>query len=151
MASNNQIWQYAISVVKNGVSANEGFRQITRTELGIRRQDWLATVRAAREELERNAQAYDRQGNRRPYRREILAMQTVTATGFMQHIDIWVKDNETGEIYPRPYSIRTDDLLTHDDAIATALDRYSDSAKFYGETILGAAYSTTFELIPGEQ
>lgn len=142
-------WQYAITAVKQGISANESLTRLAAAGQGIRRSDWLALMREAREELARNAKAYDRQGNRRPYRREIFAMTTTGATGYLQHVDIWVKDKETGEIFARPYSLRTDDLMTHDDAVETALDRYEAFATEYGQSILGAAYGSTYELVPG--
>lgn len=146
--SDDQIWKAALHVAKTGMSANEGLRQLRQAFLGIRREDWLATVRAAREHLASAAGAVDRPGGMRPLVRDIFIMTTVIETGFMQHVDIWVKSRETGEVYPRPFSIRTDDLMTHDDAIATALDQFESHADFYGEVILGAAYRSTYQLVP---
>lgn len=145
------LWQFAISAVKANLSANEALRQLQAAGAGIRRADYLAVHREARAELAINAKAYDRAGNRRPYVSETLAIETTTATGFLQHVDIWVRDNETGEIYARTYSIRTDELMTHDDAIETALDRYEGHAERYGHTILGAAYSATYTYVPRGQ
>lgn len=141
----------AIRAVKDGMSANESLRQLRAAGSGIRRADWLALVREVRDTLESNATGIDRPGWRKPLTSEILVMTTVVETGFMQHIDIWVRDNESGEIRIRPYSIRTDDLLTHDDAIETALDQFAGHAKRYGETILGGSYLSTYVLIPKSQ
>lgn len=138
----------AISAVKRNLSANEALRELRDLGYGIRRQDWLALVREVRGTLETRATGIGRQGDRKPTNSEIFVMTTAIETGFMQHIDIWVKDQETGEIRIRPYSIRTDDLMTHDDAIATALDNFGVHAKKYGETILGASYLGTYILIP---
>lgn len=138
----------AISAVKRGLSANEGLRQYLQAGGHVRRQDWLALVREVRGTLETRATGIGRQGDRKPTRSEIFVMTTVLETGYMQHVDIWVKDRETGEIGIRPYSIRTDDLLTHDDAIETALDRMAVHAENYNETILGGSYLGTYILIP---
>lgn len=141
-------FNFATFIVKEGLSANEGLAQLRAMGHGVRRADWLDMVRTVRDNLDEIAASQTRTGNRRPYRKEIMFMATAGVTGFMQHVNIWVKDNDTGEIFPRPYSIRTDDLMTHDDAIETALDRYADSAEHYGQKILGATYMTTFELGP---
>lgn len=138
----------AISAVKRNLSANESLRELRDLGYGIRRQDWLALVREVRGTLETRATGMGRDGTRRPTRSEIFVMTTVIETGFMQHIDVWVKDRETGEIGIRPYSIRTDELMTHDDAIETALDRMAAHAENYGETILGGSYLGTYILVP---
>lgn len=138
----------AIRAVKEGLSANESLRQLRAAGSGVRRQDWLALMREVRDQLEVNAVGMTRPGNRAPLASEIFVMTTVIETGFMQHIDIWVKSHETGEIGIRPYSIRTDDLLTHDDAVETALDQFGAHADNYGETILGATYHSTYILAP---
>jgi hypothetical protein len=75
-------------------------------------------------------------------------MTTVSAAGFMQYVDVWVKDRDTGEIRIRPYSIRTDELMTRGDAVATAIDRMETHADGYGERILGALYTATYILVP---
>lgn len=138
----------AIRAVKEGISANQALRDLRAAGSGIRRGDWLALMREARGQLEANASAFNRIGNRIPASSEVFIMTTVTGTGFLQHIDIWVKDHETGEIRIRPYSIRTEDLMTHDDAIETALDQFRTHADNYGETILGASYHSTYVLVP---
>lgn len=148
MASDNELIAYIRAALRAGESANQAFRTAVGTTVGIRRQDFLSLYRQVKGDIERQATGIDRPGNRRPFSREVVAMFTVVETGFMQHLDIWVKDRETGEIYPRPFSIRTDDLMTHDDAIATGLEAFSEHADSYGETILGATYRSTYALVP---
>lgn len=148
MAGDNELIHYIRAAVRAGESANQAFRTAVGTTVGIRRADFLSLYRQVRDDIQRQSTGIDRPGDRRPFQREIVAMFTVVETGFMQHLDIWVKDRETGEIYPRPFSIRTDDLLTHDDAIATALEAFEEHADTYGETILGASYRSTYELVP---
>lgn len=86
--------------------------------------------------------------NRRPLAAEIQPFPTKTATGYMQYIDVYTRDEATGLVQVRPYTIRTDDLFTRGDAIETALDRFTASAEKYKESILGAAYMATYLLGP---
>lgn len=144
----NELVQFLKSAIKEGLSANEAFRQSTRTEIGIRRADFLDLFKQLKGEIQAGVTAIDRPGDRRPFAREIFVMETEIATGFMQHIDVWVRDRETGDIYPRPFSIATDELLTHDDAIETALEQFGVHAEKYGETILGATYRSTYVMAP---
>jgi len=138
----------AIRSVKAGMSANASLEAMKAAGLGVRRQDWLSLVREVRAALEANAIDTMQPLARAPFTTEWRVMTTATASGFMQYIDVWVKDRETGEIRIRPYSIRTDDLLTRADAVATAIDRLEQSADLYGERILGAVYTATYVLVP---
>lgn len=142
MANNVNPW--AVAAARGRMSANEALQQARAGGSGIRRQDFLTLVREIRGELESRTVGYDRRGDRRPYQREIGLFYGGQAGGYLQYVDIWVKDKETGEIYPRPYGLSTPDLMSHDDVIATALDRYSEHADAYGETILGASYMATY-------
>ena len=146
--ADNELIGFIRSAIKGQLSANRALEDLRATGHGIRRADFLDLYRQMRDDMIAQTGAVDRPGDRRPYSREIFVMTTVIETGFMQHIDIWVKDRETGEIRPRPFSIRTDDLMTHDDAIATGLEQFSAHADFYGETILGATYRSTYVLVP---
>jgi hypothetical protein len=148
VAGDINIPAFARQIIKEGRSANSGLTELKALGAGIRRQDWLSIVREVRTAMESQATGIDRPGHRRPYRREILVMSTTVATGFIQYVDVWVKDGDTGEIGIRPYGIRTDDLMTHDDAIETALDRMTEHSGDYNEMILGGTYMATYELIP---
>ena len=138
----------AIKVVKGGMSANEGLQILKAQGMGVRRQDWLSLVREVKAAIAANALETMQPLDRAPFTSEWKVMTTATATGFMQYIDVWVKDRDTGEIRIRPFSIRTDDLLTRADAVATAIDRMESSMDFYGERILGAVYTSTYVLVP---
>lgn len=141
----------AIKAAKAGLSANAGLERAKAADVSIRRQDWLALYREVKAALKAGAIDTMQPLGRRPYATEFKVMSTVEATGFMQYIDIWVKDRETGEIRIRPYSIRSDEPMIRADAVATALDRMAEHADFYGERILGAVYTGTYILVPRGQ
>lgn len=144
----NEVRQWALRAAKGAVSANAALTELKALDSGIRRQDFLALVREFRGDLALNLSGIDRPGSRRPFTREITLVTSTVATGYTQMVDIWVKDIDTGEIFSRPYGIRTDDLMTHDDAIETALDRYSAHAEGYGQTILAGTYGGTLLWAP---
>lgn len=144
----NSYAAYARDALRRGLSANQALRELRAAGQGIRRQDWLSLYRQLDDTLKSRATGIDRPGGRRPYQREILVMSTATATGYLQYVDVWVKNRSTGEISARPYGIATDDLMTHDDAIETAVDRMQAFADDYDEVILGGTYLTTYMMVP---
>jgi hypothetical protein len=144
------VFQFGIRAIKEGLSANESLRQLRAAGMGIRRQDWLTLMREVRLHLETQGSGqFYAAWDRKPSGNELLIWSAPSATGFMQYINIWVKDRTTGEISIRPYGLRTDDLMTHGDAIETAIDQFGRHAPDYGETILGASYGSTYIFGPG--
>lgn len=141
--------KFIAQLVKAGLSGNAIQDRLRQEGWGMRRESAQDLIRQIRNTLKTQATGIDRDGSRKPFRKEILFMATALESGFLQYVDIWVKVDATGEIYPRPFTIKTDQLWTHDDVIATALDRYADMAPDYGEKILGASYMATYEMVPG--
>jgi hypothetical protein len=81
---------------------------------------------------------------------EINVLPTRTATGFIQNVDVYVQDRTSGLVEIRPWSIRTNDLLSRRAAINDAVTLFGDAALAgqYDEVVLGATYTGTFELSP---
>lgn len=140
---------WAVRTVKLGLSANEGFRQLQEAGLGVRRATWLRLVSEARLQLATKILAIDVTLSLRPAGNQITAMTTTTGSGYLQQVDVWVRDRSTGLVGTRPYSLATDVLMTHGDAIATAIDKFTDNASQYDEQVLGATYAGTYLMIPG--
>lgn len=147
MADETPLWA-AIQSVKAGLSANQGLEMAKQAGVSIRRQDWLALVRTVREAIDLGAVETMQPLDRRPFTTEYRIMRTVTATGIMQYVDVWVKDRETGEIRIRPFQITSDEPMTRADAVATAIDRLQQSEDLYGERVLGGVYAATFLMVP---
>lgn len=138
----------AIRTVKEGLSANEGLRLSRESGIGIRRQDWLTLVREVRTAIAAGTIETMQPLELRPFATEAIPLQTVGATGFIQYIDVWVRDRETGEIRIRPYAVHTEELMARGDVVATAIDRMQRYEDLYGERILGGVYAATHILVP---
>lgn len=142
------VWA-AIQAAKSGLSANAGLKAFQAGGGSIRRATWLRVYAEVKSSLADQVDEISRPLNRKPTGDEINVFSAVKATGYMQHVDIYVREKETGLVYARPYSIRTEDLMTRADVIETALSRFQDHADAYGEVVLGAAYVSTYIFAPG--
>lgn len=86
--------------------------------------------------------------NRRPASNEVQRYSSRTATGYMQQVELTVRDRRSHLTLTKRFTYRTDTLVTRNRAVTAAIDTYAGASDAYEEDILGAAYTGTFELFP---
>lgn len=143
----------AIKSIKDGLSARAGLRAYRSGGGAIRDATWFRMVAEARRSIGESLAEATRPLSRRPTGNEITTFTTVKAQGFIQQVDVYVLDRATGLVETRPHSIRTDTLLSRRSAIRDAVTLFQDAIDVnpdvYDEEILGAAYTGTYQLVPG--
>lgn len=142
----------AIRTVKSKIGTWTGYAQYSALDDTIDRATWARAVGQARAALANRVDEVTRPLNRRPAPGEITQYTSRRATGFMQYVDVYVRDRETGVVEARPWAMRTDQLRSRQSVITSALARYEAATlpegTFEGEQIIGAAYAGTVEMIP---
>jgi len=136
--------------IKQGLSANAALRALRAAGGAIARGTWLRLYAQTRAEMDAESAEVSRPLDRRPRASEITYYETKQATGYLQHVDIYVRDRATGEVLAQPYSVKSDSLMTRADVIETALEAYGQHAERYGQTVLGATYTSTYLFAPSE-
>ncbi len=137
------VWR-AAQAARQGLSANEAYRQAHARGESMARGTFLKLYGAIRADYANQVAAVTRPLSSKPTASEILPYNAPHETGYMQYVDVWVKDRATGEVFARPYGVRTDDLLSHGDVIETAVANYGQHADKYGEQVLGGTYTSTY-------
>lgn len=148
----------AIRTIKDRIGTWVGYERYTALVPDISREDWARAIGDARAALANRVSELTRPLNRRPvpgtpevtpYRGRV-----VSARGYMQYVDVFVRDRETGIVEPRPFAVRSSELRSRASVITTALSRYEAATlpegTFEGEVIVGAAYAGTVEFLPPE-
>lgn len=142
----------AIRTVKERIGTWVGFARIQAIAPEVTKAEWAQAIGQAQAALANRMIEATRPLNRRPTASEIVAYTSRRATGFLQQLEIFVRDRDTGLIESRPYTIRTQVLRSRGSVVAEGLRRYQDAVDNnpddYPEDILGAAYAGTLELIP---
>jgi hypothetical protein len=143
----------AIRTVKSRIGTWNGYEQFRELVPEVTRDEWAQAIGQARAALSNRVSELTRPLNRRPTPAEVTTYTTRNARGFMQQLDIFVRDRDTGLVEARPYTIRGTSLRSRSAIMAEALSRYQDAIDNnpddYPEDILGAAYVGTYELVPG--
>jgi hypothetical protein len=142
----------AIRTVRDRIGTWVGYERFTAQVPGLSREDWARAIGEARAALANRVGELTRPLNRRPTAGEITAYTSRAARGFMQYVDVFVRDRETGLVTTRPFAIRSDVLRSRGAIVTAALSRYEAATlpegTFEGEIIVGAAYAGTVEFIP---
>jgi hypothetical protein len=148
---------HVIGAIRDGLSANAGYQRFQAErhaagEQGIRRETWLRLTGEVRAAQLAVSVEITRPQDRRPLKSEIQVMTSKTADGYMQYVDVYVRDKQTGLVEARPFTIAGDSLMTRADAVETAIERYARAIESdpssYDEAILGAVYMNTYQLVP---
>jgi hypothetical protein len=142
----------AQATVRAGLSANAGYRAFQAGGGSIQRATWLRTVAEVRARASDYLEESGRPQNRRPTADEITQLSTKHQARFIQQVDVYVRDRDTGEIDVKSFSWRGQALITRKAAINEALAAFdtgiTGSPDRFNETVLGATYTGTIQLVP---
>jgi hypothetical protein len=143
----------AIRTVKSKLGTWAGYEHFQQLTPEVTRAEWARAIGEAKQALSMRASELTRPLNRRPVGAEISRYTSVRQTGFLQQIDVYVRDRDTGLIESRPYTIKTQTLRSRQNVVNEGLSRYQNAIDTdpsnYPEDVLGAAYVGTYELVPG--
>lgn len=137
------------------MSARSGLRAYREAGARIGDAKWFRLVAEVRVNLGSRLDEAQRSLTRKPAGDEIRTFTTRRHTGYIQQLEIYVFDKELGEVVAKPYSWRTDRLITRGRAITEAIAEFNqgiqDSPTEFNEEVLGGAYVGTYQLIPEEE
>lgn len=145
--------------VKHGLSANEALRIAQGLGVGIRRADFLSAYGQIKVNNTYRAAAISTIITAFPSNTEIGKLPTNTATGYVQYVDLFLRDKAGGPVYTRHQALRTDTLFSKEGAIdfltskyRTAIDNAKVRAPQWGtgtdEVVIGGIYIGTHQFEP---
>jgi hypothetical protein len=137
------------------MSANAAYNAFRSGGGSMRRSTWLKLYAETKAQFSQQADAMTRPLDRRPLAGEMSALRGRVDFGYIQSVQVYVLDKVTGTVQQRWFNVRTDQLMTHGDAIDTALDKFSQATgkegSFPDDVVLGAAYSGTYIHAPFDE
>jgi hypothetical protein len=141
--------QWALNSVLTGQSARAGLGAYRAAGGRLGSQSWYRLVGEIQASLAAREGIYDEPLNLRPVAAEIRTWTTAKARGYIQQVEVLVREKTTGQIVSVPFSVHGRSLVSRRNAIQQALDVYSDdNAKRYDQVVLGAVYTGTYEARP---
>lgn len=143
----------AVLAVKAGMSARAGLAAARAAGVSVRDATWFRIVGEVRRSLANQIDEANRPLNRRPTMDEVSTLTTKSAEGFVQYADVFVRDRDTGIVSTRHYAVRGASLQSRGSITKKAIERFSvettPEGNYSRETVLGAAYTATYQMVPG--
>jgi len=141
--------QWALLSVQEGMSGRQGLAAYREAGGRLGTGSWYRLVGEIQRGLSDREGVYDEPLNLRPVASEIRTWTTSKARGYIQQVEVLVREKATGQIISVPFSVQGRSLVSRRNAIRQALDVYSDdNAKKYDQVVLGAVYTGTYEARP---
>lgn len=138
----------ALIAAKAGMSANAFVRELAQSGYGARRSEVLALYKTARGIVARTAEEPFRPLNSVPSASEIGTWPTRGATGIAQTVTLTYRDRTTGTIKQTWYRSVSPNGISRSEAIAAAIDAYSEHAESYEQDLIGAVHTSAYNLSP---
>jgi hypothetical protein len=140
---------WALEGVQEGLSARAALRAFRDAGGRVADATWYKVYGEVAAQVSLREGIYNEPQNLRPTGEEIKVWTTTKAKGYVQQVEVLVREQGTGEIISIPFSGMGRTLRSRRAVIAEALETYSDeNAERYGQTILGAVYTGTYEARP---
>lgn len=144
----------AIRGVREGLSANKTLEAYRAAGGRIGRQAWLRLYSQVDRVIQSRKGEATAPLDAVPGQESIRTMASQNATGYMQVVDVRYRIKGTSVIASRSYSVRTDSLITRQEAVNQALDTFNkqENAESYEDMVtLGAFYVGTVQFNPQGQ
>lgn len=138
----------ALVAARGGMSANAFYRQLQTLGYGARRSEVLQLYGIAKDIVTRSPNEPFQPLNQVPVPGPNDTWPVKTATGIAQTVTITYRDRTTGTIKQTWYRTINPQALTREEAIAQAIDAYSQHAENYNQDLIGAVHTSAYNLTP---
>lgn len=141
----------ALVAARLGSSANQWIREVREEGLGASRTEMLQLFKIAKSITVRSPEEPFRDIELMPTEAELTTWPSKKSTGIAQTVTLTYRDRTTGQIKQTWWRTVTPDGITREEAIATAIDAYSEHAESYDQDIIGAVHTSAYRMTPMPQ
>lgn len=138
----------ALVAAKGGLSANAFYQALREEGIAARRSEVLQLFKTAKNIVTRTPDEPFRNIYEAPNESELEAWPSKTATGIAQTVTLTYRDKTTGQIKQTWWRTVGEEPLTREQALATAIDAYSEHAESYDQDLIGAVHTSSYRLTP---
>ena len=137
----------ALIAAKGGMSANAFYREVQALGIGGRRSEVLALFKVAKSVTTVAPHEPFKDITRVPSGNELAPWPVKEPKGVVQNVTILYRDRTTGNIKQTYYRVSTANGITREQALAQAVDAYSEHADSYGQDLIGAVHTSAYQQV----
>lgn len=138
----------ALLAARQGQSANAFDRQLRELGQGARRSEVLNLFRIAKGIVARSPDEPFQDIRLNPASNPLPAWPTAKATGIHQTVALIYRDRITGQILQTYWGTSSELGVIREEALATAINAYSDHAEEYNQDLIGAVHVAAYQNVP---
>lgn len=139
---------FIATAVREGLSATGALKAYRAAGGSVRTQTWYRAYGQVSHAIADYGAELERAQHRIPTAGEIRKWSTVTASGFAQQAQVFMRDRETNEVVARNFTLRGAGMISRQGVIEQAMNTFSDFSDQYGMQIVGGIYTGSYELEP---
>lgn len=139
----------ALKAASEGMSATAYYNELRSLGEAARKSEVFSLFKIARGIITSSADEPFRDPTLVPTGYEMAPWPTKNATGVRQNVTLTYRDRTTGQIKQTYWSTVTENGITRETAVATAIDAYSEHAESYDQDLIGAVHTSAYSLQPG--
>lgn len=144
------VFNWALQSALEGLSATAGLREYREAGGHISNQTWYAARGEAEKFLADREGIYNEPQHLRPTAEQIQTWTTKNATGYIQQVEVLVRQKGTNVVISVPYSATGRTLRSRIAVVREAAAAYAgNNAKKYEQEVLGVVYTGTYQMVPG--
>ena len=140
----------ALIAAREGMSANQFYRELQSLGMGARRSEVLSIYKMAQSIIARSPDELFRDIGSKPAGHETTPWPTKNSSGILQTVSLVYRDRTTGTITRTYWSTKNETPMTRENAMAAAINAYSDHAEEYDQDLIGAIHTGAYVLTPFE-
>jgi hypothetical protein len=138
----------ALAAASRGMSERAWEREARSLGLGARSSEMLSLWRVAKT-IVTNAPSEPFQPiEHNPAHQALPAWPSKNATGVAQTVTLTYRDRATGQIKQTWWRTVTENGISREQAMATAINSYSEHAESYEQDLIGATHTSAYRLTP---
>jgi hypothetical protein len=141
--------QWALLTVQEGWSATRGLAEFRANGGHIGNETWYRLHSEIQSNIANRAGIFNQILTRIPIAQEIRNWTTRRAQGYIQQVEVLVRDKATGQVFSVPFSLAGKTLRSRRAVLKHALSTVTgENESKYEQAVLGAVYTGTYRLTP---
>jgi hypothetical protein len=138
----------ALIAAREGMSANAFYRELQSLGMAARRSEVLQLYKISTAIVSKGGTEPFAPIGENPAGGRLESYPTKTAAGVLQTVSLTYRDRTTGKLSRTYWSTKTDEGVTREEAMAAAIDAYSEHAESYNQDLIGAVHTSAYNLSP---
>lgn len=138
----------ALIAAREGMGANQFYNELRSLGMAARRSEVLSIYKISLSIVSKGGDEPFQPIGENPAGQHLQNWPTKTEPGVIQTVSLTYRDRTTGKLSRTYYSTKSESGITREQAMAKAINAYSEHAESYNQDLIGAVHTSAYNLSP---